>query len=38
MQELSDSIKRSNLQIMVIEEGEEMKAKDIWNIFNKIVA
>jgi uncharacterized protein YhaN len=29
MQELSDSIKRSNLQIMVIEEGEEMKAKDI---------
>jgi hypothetical protein len=37
MQELSDSIKRSNLGIMVIEE-EEMQAKGIHNIVNKIIA
>jgi hypothetical protein len=35
MQELSDSIKRTNLQIMGIEE-EEVQAKGICNIFNKI--
>jgi hypothetical protein len=38
MQELGDSIKRPNLRIMGIEEGEEMQAKEICNIFNKIIA
>jgi hypothetical protein len=39
MQELSDSIKRPNLQITGIEEGEEVHPKIwIYNIFNKIVA
>jgi hypothetical protein len=37
MQELTNSIKRSNLRIMRIEE-EEMQAKGMCNIFNKIVA
>jgi hypothetical protein len=37
MQELTDSIKRPNLRIMGIEEGEEVKAKGIHNIFNKII-
>jgi archaeosine-15-forming tRNA-guanine transglycosylase len=37
MQELSDSIKRPNLRIMGIEEGEEVQAKGIHNIFNKII-
>jgi hypothetical protein len=36
MQELTDSIKRPNLRIMAIEEGE-VQAKGICNIFNKIV-
>jgi chromosome segregation ATPase len=35
MQELTDSIKRPNLRIMGIEEGEEVQAK-AHNIFNKI--
>jgi chromosome segregation ATPase len=35
MQELTDSIKRQNLKIMSIE--EEVKAKGIHNIFNKII-
>jgi hypothetical protein len=35
MQELSDSIKRPNLRIMDIEEGEEVQAKGIHNIFTK---
>jgi hypothetical protein len=35
MQELTDSIKRSNLRIMGIEEREEMQAKGICNILNK---
>jgi hypothetical protein len=34
MQELTDSIKRPNLRIMSIEEGEEVQAKGICNIFN----
>jgi hypothetical protein len=38
MQEICDSIKRPNLQIMGIKEGEEVQAKDIGNIFNKIIA
>jgi septal ring factor EnvC (AmiA/AmiB activator) len=33
MQELIDSLKRPNLRIMGIEEGEEVKAKGICNIF-----
>jgi archaeosine-15-forming tRNA-guanine transglycosylase len=37
MQELIDSIKRPNLRIMVIEEGEEVQAKGMHNIFNKII-
>jgi predicted nuclease with TOPRIM domain len=37
MQELTDSIKRPNLRIMGIEEGEEVQAKGIHNIFNKII-
>jgi hypothetical protein len=37
MQELSDSNKRPNLRIMGIEEGEELQAKEIHNIFNKII-
>jgi hypothetical protein len=36
MQELTDSIKRPNLRIMGIEEGEEVQAKRMHNIFNKI--
>jgi hypothetical protein len=38
MQELSDSIKRPNLTIMGIEEGEEVQAKGVHNIFNKIIS
>jgi hypothetical protein len=38
MQELSNSIKRLNLRIMGIKEGEEVQAKGIHNIFNKIIA
>jgi archaeosine-15-forming tRNA-guanine transglycosylase len=37
MQELTDSIKRPNLRIMDIEEGEEVQAKGMCNIFNKII-
>jgi hypothetical protein len=37
MQELTDSIKRPNLRIMGIEEGEEVQAKGICNMFNKII-
>jgi predicted nuclease with TOPRIM domain len=37
MQELTDSIKRPNLRIMGIEEGEEVQAKGKHNIFNKII-
>jgi hypothetical protein len=36
MQELTDSIKRPNMRIMGIEEGE-VQAKGIHNIFNKII-
>jgi hypothetical protein len=36
MQELIDSIKRTNLRIMGIEDGEEVQAKGRCNIFNKI--
>jgi hypothetical protein len=38
LKELSNSIKRPNLRIMGIEEGEEVQAKGICNIFNKIIA
>jgi predicted nuclease with TOPRIM domain len=37
MQELNDSIKRPNLRIMGIEEGEELQAKGIYTIFNTII-
>jgi archaeosine-15-forming tRNA-guanine transglycosylase len=37
IQELTDSIKRPNLRIMGIEEGEEVQAKGMRNMFNKIV-
>jgi esterase/lipase len=36
VQELTDSIKRPNLRIMGIE-GEEVQAKGMHNIFNKII-
>jgi archaeosine-15-forming tRNA-guanine transglycosylase len=36
MQELIDCIKRPNLRIMGIEEAEEVRAKGMRNIFNKI--
>jgi hypothetical protein len=37
MQELSNSIKRPNLRIMGIEEGNKVQVKGIHNIFNKIM-
>jgi hypothetical protein len=37
MQELTNSIKRSNLRIMGIEKGEEVQAKGIHNIVTKII-
>jgi hypothetical protein len=37
MQELTDSIKTTNLRIMGIEEGEEVQAKQVCNICNKII-
>jgi hypothetical protein len=36
MQELTDSIKRPNLRLMGIDEGEELQAKGMSNIFNKL--
>jgi hypothetical protein len=35
MQEVTDSIKRPNLRIMSTEEGEQVQAKGMCNIFNK---
>jgi hypothetical protein len=37
MQECTDSIKRPNLRIMGIEEGEEVQEKGIHNMVNKII-
>jgi hypothetical protein len=37
MQELTNTIKRPNMRIMSIEDGEELQAKGISNIFNKII-
>jgi predicted nuclease with TOPRIM domain len=37
MQELIDSTERPNLRIMSTEEGEEMQAKGMCNVFNKII-
>jgi hypothetical protein len=37
MQEFTDSIKTPNLRIMGIKEGEEVQAKGIRNMFNKII-
>jgi hypothetical protein len=36
-QERSKSIKRSNLRLTGIEEGEEVQGKGMQNIFNKII-
>jgi hypothetical protein len=36
MQELTSSIKRPKLRVMGIEEGEEVQAKGMHNIFNNI--
>jgi chromosome segregation ATPase len=37
MQELTNSIKRPNLRIMGIAEGEEVQGKGMCNIFKKII-
>jgi hypothetical protein len=37
MRELTDSIKRPNLRIMGIAEREEVQAKGMHNIFNKMI-
>jgi hypothetical protein len=37
MQELNNSMKRPNLRIMDIEEGEGVQAKGMCNMFNKII-
>jgi hypothetical protein len=37
MQELTNSIKRTNLRIMGIKEGEEVQAKRMRKIFKKII-
>jgi predicted transcriptional regulator len=37
VQELSNFIKRQNLKVIHIEEGEEVQAKGIHNTFNKII-
>jgi chromosome segregation ATPase len=37
MQELTETIKRPNLRIMGIEEGEEAQEEGTCNIFNKII-
>jgi hypothetical protein len=37
MQELSNPIKKPNLRIMGIKEGEEVQTKGIHNIFDKII-
>jgi chromosome segregation ATPase len=36
MQDLTDSINKTNLRLMGIEEGEEVQTKGICNIFNQI--
>jgi hypothetical protein len=36
-QELTDSIKRPNLRIMGIEEGEEVQENGMCNVFSKII-
>jgi hypothetical protein len=38
MQDIWDTMKRPNLQIMGVEEGEEIQTKGIENIFNRIIA
>jgi hypothetical protein len=37
MQELTDSIKRPNLRFMGTEGGEQVQAKGMHNIFNKMI-
>jgi hypothetical protein len=38
MEDISNSIKRPNLRIMGIKEGEQVQLKRIHNISNKIIA
>jgi hypothetical protein len=38
MQDISDTMKRPNLKIMGIEEGEEIQSKGIDNLFNRMIA
>jgi hypothetical protein len=38
MQDIWDTIKRPNLQIMGVEEGKEIQTKGIDNLFNRIIA
>jgi hypothetical protein len=38
IQELTNSIKRPNLRIMGIEEGEQVQAKGMCYIFNKVIS
>jgi hypothetical protein len=38
MQDIWDTIKRPNLQIMGVEEGREIQTKGIDNLFNRIIA
>jgi hypothetical protein len=38
MQDIWDTIKRPNLQIMRVEEGEEIQTKSIDKVFNRIIA
>jgi TolA-binding protein len=37
IKEKTEEIKRPNLRIMSIKEGEEIQAKEICNIFNKVI-
>jgi archaeosine-15-forming tRNA-guanine transglycosylase len=37
MQKLTEFIKKPNVRIMGIEEGEEVQTKGIHNIFNKVI-
>jgi hypothetical protein len=37
MQEFTDSIKRPNLRLISIEQGQEVQAKGIHKVFNNII-
>jgi hypothetical protein len=38
MQDIWDTMKRTNLQIMSVEEGEEIQTKSIDKLFNRMIA